>query len=436
MKLGPFNITRTRPRGLRPAQPSAVPGSNVFAGQSQWGDIPLPGVSDTVIKGLPAANRALNLIANAVASMSPLELWTPDGYISDDHPNLITRPNVTVGTFAFWWALVAELIMHGTFLGLWADYDSNGYPQQVVPVPHGFGYGYLDEFGYMKFYINGQEYDREEVCYIPINNASSLQVMGTGVVTQFRRQMGAALDMQAYAADLYRTGTVPPMSITMVDETELTDEQARVVVDQVIANHATSAAPLVLPSTMKAETLKWTPEDLQFLAARQHTIGEMAFIFNLDPADLGAAMSGSSAITYQNREQLTQSRIVDTYWPLARRISEEFSDQLPSYQTCQFNPDNLLRTDTKTHAEVQQIEIGTGTLTVEEARKAKGRKPLPKAKSVSPAVEGSPEEEAAETPAEEAAEVAAGTEVPNAAPPKPAPVPGTHIEETPVKVKA
>lgn len=419
----------SRARGRRPAVPSVQKGSNVFAPGSQWGDIPLPAASEHVVMGLPAASRARNLIANAVAQMSPLDLWTPDGYKSDEHPSIITRPLATMTAFAFWHQSVSTLITHGNFLGLWADFDANGYPQQCVPVQHGFWYCYYDGDGYLVYSINGALYERDQVCHVAINT-SPIQPMGIGVVTQFRRSIGQALDQQNFAADTYRSGSVPA-GVIEVDLPEIDVLQAGPVIDQWIANHAGGRAPAMLPNTMKFTPLQWSPEDMQFLEARTHTVGEIAFMFNMDPTDLGASFGQGSAMTYANIEQRQQARITDTYAPIGIRFEQEFSDVLPGNNTARFDADRLLRTDTKTLAEVHQIEIGTGVTSVDEARKVKGKRPLP----VADALEGSPAEEAAESPDEEAAELAAG-EVPSA-PAKPMMIPGAPmLEETPVKVKA
>lgn len=376
MKLGPFNLTRTAPRGKRPAQPSAIPGSNIYHGPSQWGDIPLPFASEATVRGLPAANRALNLVSNGVASMAPLDLWTPDGYIDDNPPVLLTRPNSVWTSFAFWHMAVATLLMHGNFLGLWADFDGDGYPQQVVPVPPGFWLAYYDGDGYLTYSINGETYEREEVCHVAIN-ASPIQPMGVGVVTQFRRNIGKALDEQNFAADTFRSGSVPA-GLIHLDLPEVDDTQARTVTDQFVANHAGGRAPAVLPSTMTYEALSWSPLDMQFLEEQTHTIGEIAHMFNMDPTDLGASFGGGSALTYSNIEQRVQARIGDTYLPIGIRFEEEFSDQVTSSYSAKFAPDRLLRTDTRTRAEVDQLEIANETLTVDEARKTRGKRPLPK----------------------------------------------------------
>lgn len=414
-------LTRARPRGVRPEIPAAIPSSNVFGSPSQYGSIPLPLMSTQTVLGLPAANRAKHLISNAVAQMSPLDMWTPDGYVADTRPSILARPNSVYQAFDFMQMSVEQAIMHGNCLALLADFDTSGYPQQLAPVPFGFWFAYIDGAGYWVYNIGGELYSRDEVFHVRANAAPN-QVMGIGVVAQFRRALGQALDEQNFAADTYRSGAVPAGVITDLVHTDIDPAQADAVTELWLTNHAGGRAPAFLPKTMKFEPLSWSPRDLQFLQSQQFTVAEMAYMFNMDPTDLGASLAGQS-MTYANIEQREQARITDTYAEWMRRFEEEFSDCLPGGNSAKFDPDRLLRTDSKTLAEVEQVEIANETLTPAEARKRRGRRPLPKPPAA-PAVPGVPGAPAV-------------TDANGLASDKPTPVPDDpNITETPVKVKA
>ncbi len=420
-----FDRFRARPRGIRPELPSAAPGTSMYPGLGQWGDIPLPNPSSTTVLGLPAAGRAVNMIANAVAQMSPMELWDSEGFRLDKAPSICTRPNVTFGCFDFFAMATQVAVVHGNFCGIKADFDPNGYPQQVVPVQNGMFYCYFDQAGYLVYSINGRLYSRDEVVHIRAN-AAPAQPMGVGVVTQYRRAIGQALDQQNFAADTYRSGTVPA-GVIHLDLPEVDDTQATSVQTQWLTNRGGGRAPAVLPKTMTFEPLAWSPEDLQFLQARQFTVAEIAHMFNLDPTDLGAALAGSS-LTYANIEQKQQQRIVDTYAPWMRRFEEEWTDMLPGANTAKMNPDNLLRTDSKTRAEVHQLNIATEIESVDEARKSEGRKPLPPPPAPPALLPG--------TPPVPGAPGAVGTADAPLVAGAPTPVAGDpNIQATPVKIK-
>lgn len=419
-------LRRARARGLRPELPAAVPGTSIYPGAGQWGGIPLPLPSSLTVDGLPAASRARNMIANAVALMTPFQQWGPDGFITDTTSPILSRPNAVYGLYDFWFMAVSLWVMRGNFLAIKADIGAGGFPNQLVPVPPGFWLAYFDGAGYLVYNIKGEIYSRDEVFHIR-SNTDPNRPMGVGVVTQFRRSLGQALDQQNMAADTYRSGAVPA-GVIELDRPEVDQTQADAVQAQWLTSHAGGRAPAVLPNTMKFTALQWTPEDMQFLQARQFTVGEIAHMFNLDPTDLGAALLGDS-MTYANIEQRQVQRTVDSYAGPMRRIEEEMSDCLAGSNIARLVPANLQRTDTKTQAETDQLQVGTSMRSTDELRKRDGLKPLPKpAKAAAPAPALGPDgKPVTGAPGEDPA-AGGGVTAPEV-------IPGTDIEATPVKIK-
>lgn len=413
-------FNRARPRGSRPEVPSPIPGG-VFPGGSQYGPFELPTLSTQVVQGLPAADFALHMVSNAVASMTPLQAWTPDGYIADTTPNILKRPNANYGVFDFFEMATRSVVMHGNFLGLHCDFDDQGFPNQMHPIPKGMWFAYVDGAGYQVYSILGEAYSREEVFHVRINNTEGFP-MGIGVVEKFRRSLGAALDEQNLVADTYTTGKTPSGIVTLTDMPEVDPAQAQTVQDSWVAARAAGGrAPAILPATMKFEQLQWSPLDAQFLESRQWTVGSIAHMFGVQPEDLGAQM-GATSMTYANIEQRGQERLTVSIMPYARRFEDEFTDWcLPGGNSAKCVPANLLRSDSRTIAEVEQLEIGNETLTPAEARKRRGLKPIPAPKPAPVAVPDGA------TAAGAADQLGAATAQPDPIDP--------NISQTPIKVK-
>lgn len=355
----------------RKPQPALAQGGTVLQRSGVWGSIDLPNPSPATVLGLPAADHALNIIANGVAEMTPAEQWV-DGYVQDATPLILRQPNVTFGTFEFFHMVVGEALMHGNFLAIKADFQ-DGYPRQLVPVPWGLWFAYY-EGGRVIYDVAGMKYGAQDVFHVRINCGAN-QPMGIGVVAKFRRQFGMALDSQNFAADTYRSGSVPA-GVIKVDVPEFDEDQARAIAAQWIENHAGGRAPAVIPSMYTYEPLTWSPKDMQFLEEQQFQVATIAHMFNLSATDLDTSIGGTS-MTYANIEQRTQDRITQVFQPWMRRIEEQLTDCLPQGEA-RLDAEKLLRTDSKTRAEVNQINIATGITSVEEARKVEGRKPLPK----------------------------------------------------------
>lgn len=372
----PRTLTRAlRPRGVRPVLPAAIH-STLLNGQNQYGPAGLPIVNQNQALGLPAFYRGVNIIANGVASMAPLRFVAADGYTELPTPNVVARPNAGYTVFDFWHMAISTAIMRGNFLGINADYTADeGYPNQTVPIHPDFAFAYIDGAGYTVYSVAGMPLlSAEQVTHVRAFSTPGAP-WGIGVVENFRRALGQQLDQQNLVASTYQTGAIPSLVLNL-DRPEVSTEQANAVWEQWQAAHgAGQHRPAILPKTMSVQPLSLTPEATQFIQARQMSVAEMAFMLNLDPSDLGATVGGQGQ-QYANIEQRQQQRVIDAYGPLMLRFEQAWSDLTPGGNMAQFVPERLMRTDAKTRAEVDTLNINSGVTLLDEAREAAGKRPL------------------------------------------------------------
>lgn len=416
--------TAQRPRDVRPELGYPYPGGIYPWGNSSFGPTFTPHINETQVRGLPAAWRCLNMLGNGVASMSPLDARDADDLRKPkDAPVVFKRPSAIYDPFDWWHMAVCTAAMHGNFVGILDDIDADGYPRQVIPIPTGFVFARYGTSGLLEYPVSGFErpFTADEVVHVRAFSIPG-SPWGIGVVENFRRSFGLALEQQAMAADTYHSGSVPSGVIT-TDRPQQDNKQATDIQQQWLDAHGRGQRkPAVLPSGWTFAPLSWSPEDAQFLESRLFSVGEMAFMFGFDPADLGAAFPGSAAsITYQNTEQREIGRVTDSYGPWMRRFEEAWTNLAPAGTEAYFNVDRRLRLDAKTRAEVHQLNIATQVETVDEAREADGKPPLPKKDAL---------------PLEAAAPALGpdGQPLPEK-PPAPEQVPDTEIEVKPVSVK-
>lgn len=374
-----------RPRNVRDDAPYPLPGTFMPFPQN-FGPVVSPHVSEMQVLGIPAANRAVNLIANGVASMAPPKVFAGDDVTELDVPPICARPWAKIIPFAYWHLAVSSWVMNGNFLGVLDDFGPDGYPRQAVPVPTQLVACYyaprgMETLGFQPgsivYNVAGLGLLGElDVVHVP-NFLLPGSPWGVGPVELFRKSFGLALNQQAYAADTFQSGAVPSGIIT-TDRPRPDRTDTAQVQEQWIENHGFGQRrPAVLPKEWKFEPLSWSPLDAQFLESRQFTVAEIALIIGLAPSDLGAAIGGSS-LTYSNIEQQQIARVTDSYGPPMRRFEQTWSDLIPADSYMRFKPENLFRTDAKTLAEVNQLNIASGVTDPAEARAEQGKKPLPK----------------------------------------------------------
>lgn len=396
---------QAKPRGTRDEQP--VPFGNFIMGQRSFGSMLPPHVSDAMVLGLPAANRAVNLIANGVASMAPLRVFDADGTTPIlPTPNIAARPNATMSTFTFWHSAVITALMRGNFVGLYADFDpTTGFPRQVVPLPPQLVLARYNGDGFLEYNFLGQTYTQLDLVHVP-GLVLPGSPWGVGIVENFRRSLGAALEMQFMAADVYHRGAVPTgtleVPISNPDATTISDTK-----QQWIDGIGGQRVPAVIPQGWKFTPISWSPEDAQFLQSREFAVAEMAFMAGLDPTDLSASLAGGSTnMVYSNVEQREIARVTEAYGPWALRFEQAWSDLLPGAQTTRFDADRLMRMDAKTRADVDSLNIDSGVTLVDEAREAAGKPPLTPAQKaelkaappVAPAANAAAKEDATKDP--------------------------------------
>jgi HK97 family phage portal protein len=363
----PNIIARARPRGTRPPVP--MPTTITSGAESLAAILGLNTsnvyVSERNVRGLPAINGGVRKVAHAVAHMmTDAEVHTGPGQIIETPP-IVSRPTVLLGSFEFWAQLVACVMMRGNYVGILADFDADGWPRQVVPV-HPDSVTLDDTTGLPFYNIGSRQFRWDEVVHVR-HGAPVGTLWGEGIVETYRRQLSIQLHEQAYAESSVKTGSVPSAVVTL-DVDKVTAEVAeQVSTDWIDLHGGGKRKPAIVPRSMKIEPLSWSPEDAQFIEARQMSVAEAALICGLDPADLGATVGGS-AMTYANLTDRQLARVLDSYSPWLRLVEQAWTDLLPGGTKVTGKVEALLRTSTKERLEIRALAQSIGVESREESR--------------------------------------------------------------------
>lgn len=354
-------------------------------------------VSESTLRGLPAAEWCVQRIANAVASMSPLDVFAEDGITKiEPCPPIAKRPNRSQTTFRFWHDLVTTVQRRGNWVGLLADWSGMGEPQQVVPVNPDYVTCYIDDAGYTVFEILGTVFSSEEVVHVPGPHRVVGDPWALSPVQAYRMALSESSAMQSYGESSFRQGSVPSV-VVQLDRPEVSEALAKQVQGNWITNHGGVRRPAVIPKSLSITPLNWSPEDAEFIEAKKLTIAENAMIFGFSPEDLGVSLGNS--MTYANVTDRAISRIVEVYQPQMRMVEEIWSDLIPGEEICRFDPERTLRMSPMERAQLNALRISSGTMSVDEVRAEEGKPPLPKPEPIEMPPGGDKTD--AEDPAEE-----------------------------------
>lgn len=332
-------------------------------------------VSESTLRGLPAAEWAVQRIANAVATMSPLDVFEEDEVTKvTPCPPIAKRPNRAQTTFRFWHDLVTTVQRRGNWVGIIA-FDGMGIPEQVVPVNPDYVTCYIDDAGYTVFEILGTVFSSEEVVHVPGPHRVVGDPWALSPVQAFRTALSEASAMQTYGESSFRTGSVPSVVIQL-DRAEVPESIAKQTKANWISTYGGVRTPAVISKALSVTPITWSPEDAEFIEAKKLTIAESAMIFGFSPEDLGVSLGNS--MTYANVTDRAISRIVEVYQPQMRMVEEIWSDLIPGEQLCRFDPERTLRMSPMERAKLQQVRIASGVTSADEERALEGKPPLPK----------------------------------------------------------
>lgn len=367
------------PRNRREPKPIVTDKAQLWDWMTSWipatGHVGLKPVNEGTVYGVPAAWRCATFIANAVASCGPPVVHAPpsDANMHDANKPVGVTPHVAATPWPmltgqeYWSAVVLSLLLYGNFYGVPADLDPDtGYPRQVIPV-HPSLMEFSIERGRPHYKLGELEWEYGEIVHVRGHLAAG-QLKGMGVIERHRVGFSEAVDHQQYGMNIYGGAAVPPW-VVGVDQPEMSEEQAEKLQQRMATvREQGSKLPAVIPSTMSIETLAFSPADAQFLEAKRWSATEVAWMFGMDPADLGVAMPGAS-LTYANIGERSVERLTHTVGPWIRRLEQTWSAfLLPGGQHMHFDTDNLMRTDPETLMDNCSQGYEAGLYTYNECR--------------------------------------------------------------------
>jgi HK97 family phage portal protein len=389
--MGLLNLARSLPRGTRPPERAISDDRALTAWGGPLVDSPLPAATVPwypgattddmgLAMGLPAAWRAMNLIAGFIAQMRMHLMLNPDTQYEAvaDSPQILRRPWPLLSYFDWMFAATVSIVLRGNFVGVKADYDvASGRPRQIIPVhPDDVLCEVVDGMPWYHISPVARWFQHDEIFHVR-NFLVPGSFWGVGSIEAHRTSMMAAHTLMQYGQNSYTSGAVPPMVI-QVDKPEITATEAEAIQTRWMErHHSGNRKPAVIPKIMTITPMGMSMADAEYLQSRQFNVAEIAYMFNLSPEDLGVSAGNSRALTYNNLEQKTRERLVYSLQPIMTRIEQAFADCLPFSQEARFDTSDVLRTDTKTQYETYDIGVRGGWLSINEVRHMNKQGPIP-----------------------------------------------------------
>jgi HK97 family phage portal protein len=323
---------------------------------------------------LSAAWRCLNILTNGIGALELFAIDDSEDNIRIRTPKVLSDPWPAVSPVEWRSMLVSSLALRGNAYMLPFDEDPRtGYPRQL-PIVHPDRMHVEMVNGRMRYWVDENRVSDLDVLHVRGYTPPG-SPMGVGIVEMQRRGIQLATSMDMYQIGQLATSAVPPVVIR-VNRPEVSKEQAEEIQMRWMSRHGNNQrVPAVIPTSMEVTPVAWSPEDQQFLEAKQYMAVEVCWWFGIDPRLLSLAASGQS-LTYANVETTYVDLQRMSFMPWTSRIESALSRVLPRSVLARFDFAPMLRTTLQDRFMAYKTAIEGRWLTVDEVRVLENMGPL------------------------------------------------------------
>jgi phage portal protein BeeE len=352
--------SRRRPAALRP--PVVRSGTALEVAELAW---IAEGVSRELALSIPSVLACRNLVVGTVVQ---LELYRYRGGERLEPDYLLTKPDPSTTLATTLGGTVDDLLFRGRAFWLVLDRDSEGFPRRarwepvddVTPETRSSGGAYEQLLGYRIAGIR-ELVAAEDVIRFDSPIPGILDVGG--------QTLAAALELEAAARRLASVSL--PAGVLENQGAELSPEEARQAVQDFNANRLESGVAFVQGLKYSREQL--SPADLQLIEARANVATDVARLFNVPVAMIGASPSGNaSALLYSNLSQQLAVLVSSGVAPFLAAVEQTLTDVYPRGTSAAFDVQTFLRSDPQAAADYAIALLAAEIIDRAEARSMLG----------------------------------------------------------------
>lgn len=328
------------------------------------------GITRELALTIPTMLACRNLVIGTVVQLELFryrggERLEPDWLVSKPDPST-TMPATLGGT-------VDDLAFTGRAYWRVLERDSDGYPRRarwtpvadVTPETRSLGGSYDVLTGYR---VAGL---RETV---PVDGMIRFDSPIPGILDVAGRTLAAALELEAAARRL--SGVELPAGVLHNDGAEVGQDEAEAIVGSFETTRREHGVAFLQGMTYSRESL--SAADLQLIEARANVATDVARLWNVPVAMVGASPSGNaSALLYSNLSQTLAILVSSAVAPHLHTIEATLTEAYPRGTSIAFDVQTFLRSDPAAAADYVIALKGAGLVDVAEGRSMLGIQTAP-----------------------------------------------------------
>lgn len=323
------------------------------------------GVSRETALSIPSVAACRNLVVGTAVQLGVFRFRAGERL---DPGWLLTKPDPSTTWPATLGGTVDDLVFTGRAFWRVLERDTEGYPtrcrwhptRDVTPLATSTGGAYSTLTGYRVAGVPDVVAPADVIRYdSPI----------PGVLDVGGRTLAAALELDEAARRM--AGVELPAGTLTNQGSEVSEEEGKAIVAAFQQARRGGGLAWLQGVEYKRESIN--AEDLQLTEARASVATDVARLFNVPVAMIGASPSGNaSALLYSNLSQQLAIMYASAVAPHIRTIESTLGDALPRGQSVAFDVQTFLRSDPSAAADYATGLLAAGIISADEARSLLG----------------------------------------------------------------
>jgi hypothetical protein len=338
----------------------AIPGSRALeVAELAW---IAEGVSRESALSIPSVASCRNLVVGTAVQMG---IFRYRGDERLDPGWLLTRPDPSTTWPATLGGTVDDLLFYGRAYWRVLDRDAEGFPTRarwtpfvdVTPLERSTGGSWATLTGYEVAGVGTQ---------LGVDELVRFDSPLPGILAIGGRTLAGAIELEDAARRL--ASVELPAGVLKNEGTELGEDEAKVLVAGFQASRRENGVAFLQGVSYSREGL--LPADLQLVEARANVATDVARLFSIPVAMIGASPTGgATALLYSNLSQQLAILVSSAVAPYLRCVEDTLSDSaMPRGQAAAFDVQTFLRSDPSAAADYAIGLYQAGLISLEEAR--------------------------------------------------------------------
>ena len=276
------------------------------------------------------------------------------------------KPNIDSTSVSFIESLISQILLQGNgFVEVIRDNFNRIISMHLLDSNKIRVYRDTNNNKMFEYYDDGKIITLSSLQVMHIAGLGWNGVIGYSPISLMRKQITTGLYQDNFALDFFSNGVKKVPILTHPNR--LSKEAKENLKDSF--NKAFNSGIVVLEEGLTVNPITMNLSDAQFLESRRFSVEEICRVFRVPPHLIGDLSRSTNNNMHQSIEFVTH-----TIRPWCVRLERAFNTSLLNYDerreyTIEFNLEGLLRGDTLTRQQANQIKLNNGVLTRNEWRR-------------------------------------------------------------------